>query len=86
MQKFVHEQNLTHYLMLLETESDPPRREILRRLLVEEEDQYGSLLERLDRAERAIARGEARLTEQRDRSSMADFVRILQSLDGNKSN
>ena len=64
MQEFVHAQNLGRYIDLLEFETDPHKRAQLQKLLIEEEDSFGSLSQRLDQVERLMARGAARRRQQ----------------------
>ena len=52
--KFILEQNLLRFSSRLPSEADPATRQTLRRLLIEEEDRYGKLNERLERAEMLI--------------------------------
>jgi hypothetical protein len=64
MQNYVHSQNLTRYVDLLETETDSAKLGQIQKLLIEEEDRFGSLAQRLDEAERLIRDGEERIRRQ----------------------
>jgi hypothetical protein len=64
MQRFVHAQNLTRFVTLLEAEADADRRVQLESLLIEEENRFGSQRERLDQAEALLAAGLIRLHRQ----------------------
>lgn len=64
MQRFIHEQNLTRYIDLLDIESNPLTRRQIQKLLIEEEDRFGSLTERIDQADILIRRSQARLRQQ----------------------
>ncbi len=67
MRSFLHQQNLSRYMDLLETTADPEVRERLRERLVEAEDRFGACRERLETADVFIARLKTRLREQEDR-------------------
>jgi len=56
MKRFVHEQNLFHYMDLLENECDPARRAQLSELLIKEEDSFGAARFQLMELEQLIYR------------------------------
>ena len=62
---FAHEQNLDRFFDRLRVETDPERRRILRYLAIAEEDRYGALQARLDRADDWVRDGRARIARQR---------------------
>lgn len=64
MERFIHDQNLERYMTLLDSEPDEPAREALRALLIEEEDRFGARRERLEAADRHIARLRERMHRQ----------------------
>lgn len=66
MHGFVHDQNLTHYVDLLEFETDAIKRETLHTLLIEEENRFGSWRARVDQTELLIARARAGVRSQED--------------------
>jgi hypothetical protein len=65
MQRYVHSQNVTRYVELLESEADPATVEQIQKLLIEEENRFGSLAERIDEADRLIRDAQARLNQQK---------------------
>jgi hypothetical protein len=62
--RFVRDQNVSRFLSRLEDEPDEGRRETLRKLLISEEDMFGSLSERLRRVEGHIATVKANIARQ----------------------
>jgi hypothetical protein len=58
---FIHTQNLTRFLDLLESETDPGKLGQIQKLLIEEVDGDGSLAERMNEAEICIRAAQARL-------------------------
>ena len=62
---YVARQNITRFCDQLTSELDGKRRAALQKLLIEEEDRLGGSLEQLDEIERAIAKGEERIQQQR---------------------
>lgn len=62
---YVARQNITRFCDQLTSELDGKRRAALQRLLIEEEDRLGFSVEQLDEIERAIAKGEERIEQQR---------------------
>ena len=62
--KFAHEQNLSRFVDLLRLETDAARRDVLRRLLIEEEDRFGVNSARLDAIDVYLAEGAARIEQQ----------------------
>lgn len=66
MERFVHNQNLERYITLLDSEPDEPARDAIRRLLIEEEDRFGVVRERLETAEAHIAKLRQRMHRQVD--------------------
>jgi len=59
--RFVRDQNLDRFAGQLMVEPALAKRETLRKLLIAEEDRFGSLTERLDKAEKLIVETEARM-------------------------
>jgi hypothetical protein len=70
MEKFVHRQNLEHFVERLETETAPRARNVLMSLLIEEEDRFGTWSQRADQADCYIARGEAQIRRQEEALAM----------------
>lgn len=66
MQRFVHFQNLNRFVEALEQETDPPKRDLLKQLLLEELNGFGDRRERLEQAEEFIVRGQERIRRQRE--------------------
>jgi hypothetical protein len=66
LERFVHEQNLTRYIDLLESAAYPAEVGQLQKLLIEEEDRFGSLEQRIDQADDLISRGLANLRRQQE--------------------
>lgn len=66
MDRFVHEQNLAHYVHLLEVEADASGRASVQALLIEEAERFGSRKERLHQAELLIRQSEARRLRQEE--------------------
>jgi len=60
-ERFIRDQNLDRFTALIEATEDGGLRDMLCRLAVEEEDRYGTLLERLAKADELIVRAEARV-------------------------
>jgi hypothetical protein len=65
LSNYVARQNITRFYDQLTSELDGKRRADLQRLLIEEEDRLGVSSEHLDEIERAIAKGEKRIQQQR---------------------
>jgi len=65
MDRFVHDQNLTRYIDLHETVTDPTKLAQIEKLLIEEEDRFGSVSERLNEADRLIHDGHGRVRRHR---------------------
>jgi hypothetical protein len=66
MQEFIYEQNIASFVRQLEHELDPGRRATLKSLLLEEENKFGRATEILDRVDRLISDGQARIARQGD--------------------
>jgi hypothetical protein len=66
MENFVHRQNLLRYVDILEHEPTGDRRLMVRRLLIEEEDRFGTVAQRLNEAEAHIAEAGIRIHRQQD--------------------
>src|SRR5690348_14074734 len=64
MRAFVAQQNVQRFEDLLLTENDPGKRDVLLRLLLEEEDAIGRTYANLDRTERQMNRNEAFIARQ----------------------
>ena len=62
--KFVGDHNFARFADKLQWELDPAKRKMLHSLLVEEERRLGFNLEQLDKAERRVSDGEARIARQ----------------------
>ncbi len=60
-ERFVRDENLSRFVTRIEQEETPERREALRRLMIAEEDRYGSLHERLDKVDRLIVEAQSRI-------------------------
>jgi DNA-binding Lrp family transcriptional regulator len=78
--RLVRERHLVRIITGFEQEEDPAARDRLRRLLIEEEDRYGSLTQRLELADYLIARGEERVRRaerelRRSAPLLADSIR-----------
>ena len=63
--QFVSDLNVARFLEKLRSEHDPGIRTSLQRLLLEEEDQFGRRLERLNKVHRNIAEGWRRIELQK---------------------
>lgn len=75
MQRFVHAQNLTRYIDLLESETERAKLGQIQKLLIEEVDSVGSLSERIDQVDLLIRHGHARRREQQTHlTAMSDGV------------
>jgi hypothetical protein len=61
-QRFMLDENVRRYVVQLEDEPNVKTRDILRRLLIAEEDRYGTQHERLERANTLISEGEDRIS------------------------
>jgi hypothetical protein len=66
MQSFVQQENLRRFVEALEHEADPDRRELLQRLLEEEENRYGKRRELIGRIDQFVAAGRVRIDRQRE--------------------
>jgi len=64
MDKFIAEQNVTHFRNELENGADGPRRSTLLKLLVEEENRLGLTRQQLEEMERQIERIKLVMAEQ----------------------
>ena len=65
VERFVVEGNISRFVDLLRAETDSFRRETLKRLLVAEENRFGSVADRLQTVERHLTDGEALIAQQR---------------------
>ena len=65
MLEFIGKRNIDLFVSRLETEADTGLRSSVRRLLLEEEDRFGQLSERLEIAAQHLRRGAERIREQR---------------------
>jgi hypothetical protein len=63
--RFVSDLNVARFVDRLQLESDPAKRTSLRRLLIEEEDRFGSRAERLSDVQRHLAEGSRRIALQK---------------------
>src|SRR5579871_4404113 len=62
--RFVSDSNINRFVDQLRAERHPARQDMLRRLLVEEEDRFAATEERLALVERHISEGAARIARQ----------------------
>jgi len=65
MENFIHEQNVLLFSERLKVENDPTARKQLRELLLDEENKFAATAERLDKAERNIAKCKEHIARQR---------------------
>jgi hypothetical protein len=65
------DQHLAYLVSRLREEQDPSQRALLLRLLIEEVDRYGALVERLERLDRLIAEAESRIATQEELSLLS---------------
>ena len=65
VERFVVEGNISRFVDLLRTETNSFRRETLKRILIAEENRFGSVADRLETVERHVTDGEARIAQQR---------------------
>jgi hypothetical protein len=85
--RFVSEANIARFVDQLRIETNPARRDMLRRLLIEEEDRFGVTEERLEMVDRHIMDGAACIARQaevvakrkRDGVECANVERALQT-------
>ncbi|HEY1427338.1 MAG TPA: hypothetical protein VGF50_11750 [Caulobacteraceae bacterium] len=61
--KSLHDELVWDLVDRLQRESDPVRKHALRTLLLEQEDRFGSVTEKLDRADAHIAAGHFKISE-----------------------
>jgi hypothetical protein len=61
MQRFVIERNIANYVDHLQGDSLSPGNEVIRRLLIEEEDRFGLCTEQLENVQRWISECERRV-------------------------
>lgn len=62
MERFIGDGNISRFVDMLRAESDPVRQDMLRRLLIEEENRFGTAVERLTMAERYLRDGETHIS------------------------
>ncbi len=65
--RFAHDQNVSRFVDRLRHEADGGRREVLRQLLIEEEERLGALYARLGAVDMQLADCAARIAQQRAR-------------------
>ena len=65
VERFVIEGNISRFVDKLRVETNPSRQEMLRRLLIAEEDRFGVTEDRLQVAERHLTGGQALIDKQR---------------------
>lgn len=66
MQRFLIEKNVAAFVARFHNEPDPDTRDILRRLLIDEEDKFGYRSEKLEIVERYISDCNSRIAKLRD--------------------
>lgn len=72
MREFIGRRNIELFVSHLETEADLNSRSAVRRLLVEEEDKFGRLCERLDILDQYIERTADHIRKQKERLDMME--------------
>jgi hypothetical protein len=64
LDRFVQDRDITTFIELLHAENDSTKRHTLKKLLIEEENKFGSHSDKLDRVERGIEDSQKRITAQ----------------------
>jgi hypothetical protein len=62
-ERFVTDANISRFVAMLRNEADPGRQKMLRRLLIEEANRFGTMAERLTMAERYSRDGESHISK-----------------------